>query len=262
MKKHLIKESPLIEWWAIGLSEGECSFTSSNNYPRFQIELNIRDFSVLYKIKRIFGVGRIYLNKKNNTYMYIVTNKLNLLKIIEKFNGKLLLAKRQNQFKIWLKLYNFCYNLNIEYKNFNYDYKDIISNTAWFSGLIDGEGNFNIKKRGGSYQHQFYLYNKGEYKIYSIIGEWLFTTHGSITGNVRLNLEAHVAKNTIAFDKLINYLNCFPLRSKKAVAYAHWLKALRILKDEREKITKKGEQKLLKAIAGVKRINQFYPQYA
>ena len=247
------------EWWAIGLSEGEGSFTSSNGYPRFQIELNRRDRSVLYKVKKIFGVGKVYLNEKNHTYMYIVANKANLFKVIGLFNGRLILSKRQHQFKIWVSLFNRCHGADIKIKAFERDYKEVISNTPWFGGLIDGEGNFGIKVRGNVYQHRFFLYNKDELDLYRIIGKWLFITHGSITGNARLNMEVHVNKNTVAFDNLISYLTRFPLQSTKRVAYAHWLKALRILKDERDETTKKGKVKFIKAVESLKKINQFYP---
>ena len=246
------------EWWAIGLSEGEGSFTSSNGYPRFQIELNKRDESVLYKVKKIFGVGKVYLNEKNHTYMYIVAKKANLLKVIELFNGRLMLSKRQHQFENWVSLFNRCHGTDIKVKAFEGDYGEVITDTSWLGGLIDGEGNFGIKTRGNVYQHRFFLYNKDELDLYRMIGNWLFITHGSITGNARLNMEVHVNKNTVAFDNLISYLTRFPLQSTRRVAYAHWLKALRILKDERDKTTKKGKVKLLRAVENVKKINQFY----
>lgn len=246
-----------LKWWAIGLSEGEGSFTSSNGYPRFQIELNKRDVSVLYKVKRIFGVGKVYLNEKNSTYMYIVTNKANLLRVIELFNGRLMLSKRQNQFKTWVGLFNKCYGTNIKVNSFEGDCKEVINNTAWLGGLIDGEGHFGIRMRGKAYEHRFFLYNKGEIDLYRIIGNVICLTHGGITGNARLSISASVNKDTVAFDNLIGYLTRFPLQSTKRVAYAHWLKALRILKDERNQKTKKGVIKLLRA---VKNVNQYYPK--
>ena len=63
----------------------------------------------------------------------------------------------------------------------------------------------------------------------------------------------------MAFDNLISYLTRFPLQSTKRVAYAHWLKALRILKDERDETTKKGKVKFIRAVESLKKINQFYP---
>ena len=94
--------------------------------------------------------------------------------------------------------------------------------------------------------------------LYGIMGDCFITTHGSITGNARLNMEVHVNKNSVAFDNLIGYFSRFPLQSMKRIAYAHWLKALRILKDERDKKTKKGEVKLVRAVENVKKINQYY----
>ena len=246
------------EWWVIGLTEGEGSFTSSNGYPRFQIEMNKRDVSVLYKVKKILGVGKVYLNRTNKTNMYIVTGEINLYKIIEFFNGRLMFIKRQDQFKDWIKLFNKCYGTDIKAKDFEGDYREVISNTYWFAGLVDGEGNFSIKPRGNVYQHRFFLYNKGELNLYGIIGDCFIATHGSITGNARLNMEVHVNKNTVAFDKLIAYFSCFSLQSMKRIAYAHWLKALRILKDERDEKTKKGDVKLVRAVENVKKINQYY----
>ena len=159
-------------WWTIGLSEGEASFTSSNGYPRFKIELNKRDVSVLYKVKTIFGVGKVYYNERNHTYMYIVANKASLLKVIEIFNGRLMLNKRQNQFKTWVNLFNKCHGTNIKVSAFKGDYKEVIKNTAWLGGLIDGEGNFSIRRRGkliniGFYytirRNRYILYYSGRY---------------------------------------------------------------------------------------------------
>ena len=94
-----IKKEKLIdwEWWVIGLTEGEGSFTSSNGYPRLQIEMNKRDVSVLYKVKKILGVGKVYLNKTNRTNMFIVTGEANLYRVIEVFNGRFLLLLIQKK---------------------------------------------------------------------------------------------------------------------------------------------------------------------
>ena len=136
------------EWWLIGLSEGEGSFTSSNGYPRFQIELNKRDKSVLYKVKKILGVGEVYPNEKNHTYMYIVGKRTHLLKVIELFNGKLMFSKRQHQFKTWISLYNRCHGANIKVEGFEGNYEEVIRNTAWLGGINRWGGTFWYQNSG------------------------------------------------------------------------------------------------------------------
>ena len=85
---------------------------------------------MLYKVKKILGVGEVYPNEKNHTYMYIVGKRTHLLKVIELFNGKLMFSKRQHQFKTWISLYNRCHGANIKVEGFEGNYEEVIRNTA------------------------------------------------------------------------------------------------------------------------------------
>ena len=63
-------------------------------------------------------MGKVYLNEKNHTYMYIVGKKVNLLKVIGLFNGRLMFSKRQRQFKSWVSLFNRCHGTDIKIQPF------------------------------------------------------------------------------------------------------------------------------------------------
>ena len=81
----------LIFPYLVGLFEGDGWFTITKNgkYLKYEfgIEMSQRDIQLIYKIKKILGIGQINFRSRNNqcTVMFRVRNKNHLKSIIIKF---------------------------------------------------------------------------------------------------------------------------------------------------------------------------------
>ncbi len=101
--------------WFIGFVEGDGTFSIRKNKglkPRLVFEIGQKDPKVLYFIKKTLGFGSVNSWQRNETtyWVYRVNSKKNIQRIIQLFNGNLVLTKRKVQFEKWLKaakLWNF-----------------------------------------------------------------------------------------------------------------------------------------------------------
>ena len=72
--------------WLVGLIEGDgwFSITKNGKYCKYEfgLELHIRDIQLLYKIKKLLGVGKIDIRKDRNTAIFRLRKKSQLKDII------------------------------------------------------------------------------------------------------------------------------------------------------------------------------------
>ena len=132
--------------WFIGFVEGDGSFIVSHNKVYFDLTQNIKEMSLLYKIKKHLGFGSVLIRKNpRNVGVFYVTGETNFLRLVNLFNGHIHTGNKQRQFKKWLNTFNKQYGYHIRYKNCSLvpDFHN-----AWFSGFIDAEGRFiaRVKK--------------------------------------------------------------------------------------------------------------------
>lgn len=93
--------------WFIGFLEAEGSFTywTDKKKIRFRIDVGQQDKDLIYFIQKQFGFGKVVeINRKNANpnWRYQVEDLPSLLRMIDLFNGNLVLQKRQTVFKKWL----------------------------------------------------------------------------------------------------------------------------------------------------------------
>lgn len=92
----------------MGFSEGDGSWQVDSRRSIFII--NQKDPQILYKIKSFIGFGQIngpYKNRNTSTYYrYRVGNIKGTERLIEIFNGNLVLTKTEKRFKGYLDMYN------------------------------------------------------------------------------------------------------------------------------------------------------------
>jgi len=104
-------------------------------------------------------------------------------------------------------------------------------NSAWLAGFIDAEGCFSAVQRSGrtTYRMRFTLKQKGE----SLIFEQFKILWGSIKIDIFTKGDLVILNmDTLKSLKiLIQYLDRFPLRSNKNIAFNKWLKLFRIIED-------------------------------
>lgn len=110
----------LNQWYIVGFVDGEGSFhialykdermkTNLKVIPEFHISQNACSIQVLEKIQKYFECGNIRMNhrqrKSDNTYVFVVRNRQDLLKkIIPFFEKYKLQTSKSNDFNIFSKI--------------------------------------------------------------------------------------------------------------------------------------------------------------
>ena len=229
-------------WW-IGFLEGDGSFfIRSNNTLGFEISQKTTDAQVLYYIKTKLGFGQVNHNSKSGLSRYILSSKstsyINLIKFLK--IQDLRLIKRQNQYNNWI--------IKAEtLTNTTFINKDTLSvpklpslEDSWLSGFIDAEGCFRISydKTTEKYRLIFQI-TQDEIEVLEKIKKLFGNKHrGSIIKDRNTYLLMISSKE--ARELIINYLNLFPLKSQKRIAFMKWEKChrlqLAITQETKEKI--------------------------
>ena len=227
-----INEANLL--WLAGFAEGDGSWQviDTKKDKRSLFLINQQDPQVLYKFKDIVGHGQItgpYKNKNGSQYFrYRVGNLEGTKRLIEIFNGRLVLNKTQERFSKYVNMYNS--------KQTNLD--QVISikkvshiptlNDGWLSGFIDAEGSFSgtMQKKDSEgkpsgVRIRFTLVQKDETEVMLHIKEILGATSSYYkkSNTTRLFLENNKNKNA-----LIQYLENFPLKSSKKIPFQRFNK--------------------------------------
>lgn len=136
--------------WFIGFAEGDGTFYikgpgKKNPKPRLMFEIGQKDPKVLFLIKKELGFGNVnsYSRGTEKYFVYRVSSRQNIQRIVELFNGNLVLTKRKLQFHNWLKVASSLKLLppGFKEKTFSRSFR-ISKNTGWLSGFIDAEGCF------------------------------------------------------------------------------------------------------------------------
>jgi hypothetical protein len=222
----------MLEWF-VGFTEGKGCFLVNNKTKRPSFVITQKDPKVLYYLKKNLGFGKIYLCK-DSYYRYIVSNYINLQYLIQIFSGKLILAKSNIRYLNWVNNFIIYYKLNtyIIIKPI-----DLIMNihSSWLSGFIDASGCFDCYKRLNKYSFRMRFSIKQKDSIYFfdklhfIWDKNLKNKVGHITKNKAIII--YTIDSIVKLRYLIEYLNKFPLRSNKNIAYHKWLRLYRILLD-------------------------------
>ena len=152
--------------YLVGLIEGDgwFSVTKNGKYLKYEfgIELSIRDIQLLYKIKKLLGIGNIDIRNKNteeitrSTVLFRIRNKTHLKNIIIPiFNKYPLLSNKKHdylRFKENLQS-NIIYSKDLIERPIGHSINSYIveyTNTryfkAWLIGFIEAEGCFSIYK--------------------------------------------------------------------------------------------------------------------
>ena len=246
-------------WW-IGFLEGDGSFfIRSNNTLGFEISQKTTDAQVLYYIKTNLGFGQVNHNSKVGLSRFIISSKkesyLNLINLLKIDNLRLI--KRQEQYKLWIQKAESITNMSLLStdvaptgqemgrgsqlgKQGVIDPSQPSWEDSWLSGFIDAEGCFRIgyDKEVGKYRLIFQI-TQDEIEILEKIKLLLGKNHrGNIIKDRGTYLFMMSGKN--AREQLINYLNVFPLKTQKRIAFMKWKKCHKLLLRMEEET---GEQK-------------------
>nr|YP_010996231.1 LAGLIDADG endonuclease [Mucor indicus]WPA89403.1 LAGLIDADG endonuclease [Mucor indicus] len=233
--------------YLVGLIEGDgwFSVTKNGEYIKYEfgIELDIRDVQLLYKIKKILGVGTINIRERNNQKMvfYRIRNKSHLKSIVLPIFDKYpMFSNKQYDYLMFKELLlndvKYSKDLNkyirpiqpintietiLEKSYFKY----------WLIGFIEAEGCFSI-----------YTPSKDNSKVASFD---ISQTNGSIlieAIKIELSLTPKVYKDknnnfklkvssVRAVENIVKYMHNSPLKlmGHKKLQYLLWLKELRTI---------------------------------
>lgn len=246
--------------WFVGFTEGDGSFIVS--HQRLFFIINQKDEKVLYYIRTNLGFGKV--STYGNYSRYIVADRKGCDRLIELFNGNLLLHKTKERFKTWLCEKN-KQGIDQEKKDFrDRDQLHSFENDGWLSGFIDAKGCFNAQKIPNNrdtlsfkIRLRFILDQKNEYPL-SFSIQYLFGTgHIGIRKKNKIQsgeMNRLTCTDTQSHQKLIKYLKKYPLRTPKKTRKVRWKTLMNYIKN-RETVVWQGKV-LNRVLFLVKSINK------
>ena len=230
----------------VGIIEGDgwISITKKSQYLLYEvgIELHIRDIQLIYKIKKLLGVGIVSFKEgKNKTVVYRIINKSHLINIIiPLFEEYPLLSNKQYDY---LRFKNMLLNDIIYYKDLpNYTRPLIPINSidsilnkhyfsAWLIGFIEAEGCFSIYKpiKNNNYVASFEITQTNEEILILAIRKYLSFSSNIIvnkTNNFRIKVSS-----TRSIENIIKFMDKAPVKllGYKKLQYILWLKKIRTI---------------------------------
>jgi len=177
------------------------------NKERLSYVLTQKEEKILSDIKEKLKLGNVSYDKAANCWRYRIGSKYELKLLTELFNGNLILLKRKEQLKGWLNIYNI---KSIE--------KEILPtlNDGWLSGFIDAEGCFNLTTNKKSVRLRYMIDQKDSKDTMLYLAKLLEININD--RRLRGVIDVMHRITTSKLDKIqiiINYLNKFPLKTKK-----------------------------------------------
>ena len=129
-----------------GLIDGGGHFSSVASGPQqLVILISSSDISLAYYLKKRIGYGQIRKVKNKNAYLFIISNKDGLIKVINLINCKLRNLNKYNQVINNILLASGPHQL---YNNFKIEFNLNSSNdfyNHWLAGFSDADASFQIK---------------------------------------------------------------------------------------------------------------------
>lgn len=215
-KKYNSEIDPNWLGWFVGFTEGDGYMGKDNSGLVFVITQ--KESKILFDIKNTLKFGNVKTFEGFSRYM--VHGKEEILLLFHIFNGNLHILPRINQLLVWADWLNEKYtdnHLKVVTKTVELSFDN-----SWFSGFIDAEGCFNIyvAKNSNSVTLRFIVDQKNGLLFFNSLKNLVGS--GSIYSRKNNNIR-YTASNLINLILIINYLNQFPLKSKKYMAFNKWL---------------------------------------
>jgi hypothetical protein len=219
------------EWltWFIGFSEGDGAIlTNKGSSPRFV--LTQKEGAILYHIQEVLGFGIV--RQFDRYYRFIVKDPQSVLLLFYIFNGNLILPHRQKQLGEWINALN--KSRNLELNLIPSLIKPNLSD-AWLSGFTDAEGCFNVQIQSRSNTVTGYrvilrfLLDQKNAEITLLHIRDLFG-YGQV--NIRRETNGVYRYSNNTFKGLLSvreYFLVFPLKTKKAKSFKHWLEVFNMV---------------------------------
>lgn len=222
-----------------GLIDGDGHF---NKLKQLIIVFSAPDAFLAYNLKTKIGYGNVRKVDNKGAYIFVISNKAGILKILSLINGKIRTTSKYNQIigsvlkDSYVKEFNNIFVLN-ESDNFN---------NHWLAGFSDADASFQVKiidratRNKPEVRLNYQIDQKEDYlleKVKKLLG-------GNIGYRAPQNTYYYGSTNFASAKNVINYFDKFHLQSKKHLSYLRWRKVY-ILIQEKEHLTEKGLNKIL-----------------
>lgn len=221
----------------------ERSIKGRINYPSIQIVFHLKDLPLALMIQKEIKNGSVTRKKGVNAYILIINNYDGLILLTSLINGNMRTPKIYN-------LYNLIDWLNLKFEEINISKKPLndssLESNAWLSGFIETEGHFSVKTTSNSkysrvkckfeLSHRQNDYNdRNNFNFLEIIANFLLSSVKTV--RVEKPKSKYRVRTTNLNGNLVleNYLNTFPLFSRKYLDYKDWIKVLDWFKSDQFK---------------------------
>ena len=223
-----------------GLIDGDGHFSSKQ---QLIIVFSSPDVQLAYYVKKIIGFGHVRKVKDKNAFLYIISNKEGLIKIINLINGKLRTSNKFNQVINNILAYIKYSEKNLEFKfNESNDF-----NNHWIAGFSDADASFQIKivNRDNRPRPEIRLNFQIDQKDKNVLLLIKEKFGGNIGYRSSLNTYYYGSTSFGSAKEVIKYFDSFHLQSSKHNNYLKWRKAYLMIQ-AKDHLTKKGIDGILK----------------
>ena len=221
-----------------GLIDGDGHFSSQE---QLVIVFSSPDIQLAYYIKKIIGFGHVKKVKNKNAYLYIISNKDGIIKVINLINGKLRTFNKFNQV-----INNILAHSKYTKRDINFEMnKSNDFNNHWIAGFSDADASFQIKfvEKKDRPKPEIRL----NFQIDQKDNDVLLLIKEVFGGNIgyRGSQDTYYYGSTSfgAAKKVIRYFDVYHLQSSNYINYLKWRKVYLLVQD-RAHLTESGLTKI------------------
>lgn len=222
-----------------GLIDGDGHFSSQQ---QLVIVFSSPDVQLAYYVKSVIGFGNVKQVKDKNAYLFIISSKDGILKVINLVNGKLRTRNKFNQVLTNILVHPRYVKENIE---FNINDSNSLDN-HWIAGFSDADASFQIKIINKSNRPKPEI--RLNFQIDQKDKDMLILIKNLFGGNIGYresqNTYYYGSTSFGSARNVINYFDKFHLQSSKHNNYLKWRKAY-ILIQEKHHLTQVGIDKIM-----------------
>lgn len=222
-----------------GLIDGDGHFSSQE---QLVIVFSSPDVKLAYYIKSIIGFGNVKQVKDKNAYLFIISNKDGILKVLNLINGKVRTKNKFNQV-----LTNILLHPKYAKENIKFQINDSSSlDNHWIAGFSDADASFQIKiiNKSNRPKPEIRLNFQIDQKDKDILILIKNLFGGNIGYRKSQNTYYYGSTSFGSARNVINYFDKFHLQSSKHINYLKWRKAY-ILIQEKQHLTEIGTNKIM-----------------
>lgn len=226
-----------------GLIDGDGHFSSKQ---QLVIVFSSSDISLAYYLKIRIGYGQIRKVKNKNAYLFIISKKDGLIKVINLINCKLRTLNKYNQVINNILNHHLYSNCALEKIEFNLNCNNDFYN-HWLAGFSDADASFQIKVVNKSNRNKPEI--RLNYQIDQKNNDILMLIKEFFGGNIgyRKSQDTYYYGSTSfgSANKVIKYFDEYHLQSNKYINYLKWRKAY-VLIQNKDHLNEIGINKIIK----------------